>query len=370
MSDPSILIAGAGPTGLAAALFLKRLGITARIVDRSPEPAAHSRALVVNPRSLDMLKASGVTDRMLAEGRPVSGLTFYDNWKRIAAFDTSAIHPRYQLTVLSQERSEALLTDVLGILGVHPERGVSVSVKGQADTVRVTLEHGNGTREEATFDGLFGADGAHSTTRENLAIPFPGTSFPEIWPLFDIELETSLAPDRAHVAFFPKGLMFMIALDKHVWRIVSNLSDPLDHLPPGAHPGKTIWSSSFHIAHRVASVCSLGRVALGGDAAHIHSPLGARGMNLGIEDAYAFALRMADSSRDVPARFARYGAERHPVHVNVVRRVQMLTTMARGDSRATRLLRRYGIALIGELAPIRHLMIGTAAGLDHPKPAP
>ncbi|TCV97380.1 2-polyprenyl-6-methoxyphenol hydroxylase-like FAD-dependent oxidoreductase [Luteibacter rhizovicinus] len=368
MSDPSFLIAGAGPTGLAAALFLKRRGITARLVDKAEQPAAHSRALVVNPRTLDMLKSSGVTDRMLAEGRPVSGLTFYDHWKRIASFDTSAIHPRYQLNVISQERSEALLAEALATYGIHAERSTTASVKGQDEHVHVELTHGDGRTEQIDVDGLFAADGARSTIRENLGIPFPGTSFPEAWPLFDIEMETSLALDRAHVCFLPEGLIFMLALDARVWRVIASFPNPLDHLPNGSRAGDTVWSSSFHIAHRIAETCAIGRVALGGDAAHIHSPIGARGMNLGIEDGYAFALRMADTSIDLPARFARYGTERHAIHVDVVRRVRMVTTLARGGTGALRLIRRYGIPLIVEIAPMRHLLLGTAAGLDHPQP--
>src|SRR3954469_19320364 len=121
MSQPSVLIAGAGPTGLAAALFLDRRGVRPRIVDSAMHAAPRSRALVVNPRTLDLLAESGVTERMLAEGRRVRGVCFHEDGKVLATIEAESMHPRYGLTVLSQERSEALLTEALLARGIQVE---------------------------------------------------------------------------------------------------------------------------------------------------------------------------------------------------------------------------------------------------------
>src|SRR6201991_2535058 len=115
MSPPSALIAGAGPTGLAAALLLDMRGVKARIVDSAMQPVPHSRALVVNPRTLDLLAETGVTERMLAEGRRVRGVRFHENGQLLTTIEAESIHPRYGLTVLSQERSEGIVIEALPV---------------------------------------------------------------------------------------------------------------------------------------------------------------------------------------------------------------------------------------------------------------
>jgi len=116
------LIVGAGPTGLAAALFLSAKGITPRVVDQAAEPARESRALVVNPRVLELLEPTGVTEAMLAEGRPVLRTRFYDGWDNFAEIGFADVHPRYHMTVLPQARSEAILAAALAQRGIEPER--------------------------------------------------------------------------------------------------------------------------------------------------------------------------------------------------------------------------------------------------------
>lgn len=367
MAPPSVLIAGAGPTGLAAALFLADRGIRARIVDKAPFPAPHSRALAVNPRTLELLEPTGVTARMLAEGRPAKGVCFHEDGGVLARIEAGQLHPRFGLTVLSQERSEALLTDALRERGIDVERGIRADVLGQdANGVRMVLA--GDTNEQAVFDAVYAADGAHSDIRKSLGIDFPGSAYPETWPLFDAPIETTLDPSHAHVLFFPDGMIFMLALDDRVWRVIASLPDPISHLPEGTRVGEPIWSSDFRISHRITSHCAVGRVALGGDAAHIHSPIGARGMNLGIEDAAAFAFCLARHPDDPVAAFVHYNDERHAIQAATVRRVRAVTALARGSNAALRRVRHIVLPAIARLPALQRVVLRTVAGLDHPPP--
>lgn len=369
MSQPSVLIAGAGPTGLAAALLLDLHGVRARIVDSAMQPAAHSRALVVNPRTLDLLAETGVTERMLAEGRRIRGVRFHENGRLLATVEAESMHPRYGLTVLSQERSEALLTEALLARGIHVERGVRAGCVGQDDDeVRVAL---NGASDgEDGYAAVFAADGARSDFRKTLEIGFSGSSYPEPWPLYDVPLDTPLDLDHAHIMFFPEGMIFLLALNQKIWRIISNMPDPLSRLPPGTVTSEPLWESSFHIGHRVADRCAIDRIALGGDAAHVHSPVGARGMNLGIEDAAAFAMYLTVPGTHPMDALARYHRERHAVHKAVVRRVHAVTSMARSGNPLVARLRRTALPWVSRMPALSQWVLRTVAGLDHPEPHP
>lgn len=366
MAQPQVLIAGAGPTGLAAALFLARRGIRARIVDAAPAPARTSRALAVNPRTLELLEETGVTARILDRGRTLDRVRFYRDWTPLASLDLRGVHPRYPMAVLSQARTEALLAEALAGEGIAVERGLALDGFDQGEGgVAARLIRGDGSAETAAAEILFAADGAHSRARHCLGLGFEGSVFPEDWPLCDLRLDAPLRLDAGHACFTADGLVFMIALEPGLWRVFGNVPDPLARLPAGSETGEVVWESSFRIAHRVVPAAVVGRVALGGDAAHIHSPVGARGMNLGIEDAWVFAACAARALADDPAHMADYGRLRLPVHQSVVRRVELLTRLARGRPAPVAALRRLMLPLLTALPPTAARMRGTVTGLDH-----
>jgi 2-polyprenyl-6-methoxyphenol hydroxylase-like FAD-dependent oxidoreductase len=371
MALSNVLVVGAGPTGLAAALFLRLRGLPVRIVDQAGAPSSTSRALAVNPRTLELLEPTGVTERMLAAGRPFEGALFYQGWRPLARMEFGRVHPRYGMLVLSQKRSEQFLAEALAEHGIFIERGTELETLEQdAGVVRLTLALAGVGAERAAADIVFGADGAHSRVREALGLGFEGRAFPEPWTVKDVELDTGLDLSNAHVSFAPEGFVFLLAIEGRIWRVFGNVPDPLAYLPPGSTVGATQWESSFQIAHRVATAAAIGRVALGGDAAHVHSPVGGRGMNLGIEDAYVFAVSVGERMALGRDALADYGRTRHALHRQVVRRVELLTRIGRGRGAPLRAIRRVLFPLAAGWAPTAHLMQRAVTGLDHELRAP
>jgi 2-polyprenyl-6-methoxyphenol hydroxylase-like FAD-dependent oxidoreductase len=367
ISYAPVLIVGAGPTGLAAALFLAQRGIAVRLIDAAQTPTTTSKALLVNPRTLEILHDSGVAARIMTEGVRLTGACLHRGAKLVAALDMLELLPGQPLIGLAQARTEALLTEALLAQGVEVERGVSLQTL-QEDTDRVTLslQHADGRLETITAALVFGADGARSTVRHQLGLAFEGSSLPEPWRLWDVQLQTTLDPQRAHIVFLPDGFMFLMALKSDVWRVIGNSADPLAQLPAGSVPGTVWWQSEFHIAHRLASRVCVGRVALGGDAAHIHSPLGARGMNLGIEDAWVFADCAADALDGRLQRMREYAELREVVHHRVVKKIAAITRMMRGKPAALARIRELIMPQLLKLPQARKRMAATISGMDHP----
>ena len=293
------LIAGAGPVGLAAALFLTRNGQTLRVIEQQHEPSRQSKALAVNPRTLDLLWPTGVTEQMLEIGLPVHGVRFYRNDRNVASLSLAGIHPKYPyLLALSQATTERLLAEALQAAGGKVERGMKlVKCRGTATGVEAEIEATNGGASETIeCPWLLAAEGAHSVAREQLGIEFSGSAFLEDWHLVDVPLRTSLAQDLGHVFFLSDGaLLFMFRViddtlkdrgGEPIWRIIANRPNPLSQLRQAEQTEPPLWESKFRISHRINATMASNSVYFAGDSAHIHSPIGARGMNLGIEDAW------------------------------------------------------------------------------------
>jgi 2-polyprenyl-6-methoxyphenol hydroxylase-like FAD-dependent oxidoreductase len=202
------LIVGAGPVGKGAALFLRREGVEARVIDVAEEPSRYSKALAVNPRTLEILERTGVTEKMLALGLRIQGGRVWDEDRLLAEIPLSRLEHKYPFMLgLSQATTERLLGEALEEAGGTVERGTGlVSCRDGPDGVEAVLKHSsNGAEETALYPWLLAADGAHSTTRHSLGVEFHGTSFERPWYLADLPLSTSLENDRAHVVFLRGG---------------------------------------------------------------------------------------------------------------------------------------------------------------------
>ncbi|MBL9163809.1 MAG: FAD-dependent monooxygenase [Planctomycetaceae bacterium] len=369
------LIVGAGPVGLAAALFLQREGHRPRIVETRTEPAPQSKALAVNPRVLDLLESTGVTARMLELGSPVRGMQFHRNGKIVVQIKLAGIHPKYPFMLgLSQATTERLLAQAFLAAGGEIERGVEMTrCQNNAGGVAVDLKHiANDSPESAASPWLLAADGARSIARKQLGVDFNGATFPGEWYLVDAPLKTDLSPEYAHIVFCRDGSFLFImpvfgdeqfeSSDGLLWRVLGSRPNPLAQLEGAEPAGAPVWESSFHVAHRINAEMSVGNVYFAGDAAHIHSPMGARGMNLGVEDAWVFANLVRTG------RLSEYDSLRRPVDQRVVHEVEFFSKLIASDAAPFRFARHYVLPIVAR-TPLQARIKRTVTGLDHPLPA-
>ena len=356
-----ILIAGAGPVGLAAAVELRRRGMNPRLIDRDAGPAPESRALAVNPRTLEILEPSGATERMLARGNRIHHMIVRTPERELFRFDTRNLNHRFDfLLALAQSETERILAELLGESG-HPVDWQTELTGLTADGGKIPLRNWWQSRSE--FDVVIGADGAHSLVRKSLGIGFSGESLPEAWGLADVELESWPFPwdcgvatlsDDYVCAFFP--------LREGFGRFVSSRADIMNSLPPDTRVSKIVWQSEFHISYRQVETYQKGNAFLAGDAAHIHSPVGGRGMNLGIEDAAWLAYLLCEG------RAGEYTRLRHGPGAQVLKMTSAPTRMLASRSAWARLLRTVILPLVFGRPIVQRFLLPRMAGLDTPAP--
>ncbi|MEX1027323.1 MAG: NAD(P)/FAD-dependent oxidoreductase [Candidatus Paceibacterota bacterium] len=288
----NVLIVGAGPTGLTVALELVRQGITPEIVDAKDAPDWRSRAVVVLPRSIEILNRTGVGDRLVEEGVRITKARIHRGEKPLVDLDISELlDDSYFLLGLAQDRTETLMSEELERRGVSVSYGTEVtSVETADESATVTFADGS----VKTYDWVVGADGVFSQVRESLGISFDGYELEEEWSIADVELNTAAEDDRIQAWLFAGGRstrdgLVMVPIEEKRLRLVSSTSDSVAALPLELDIKETRRSGTFKISVRNASSYVRGRAVLAGDAAHAFSPVGGRGMNLGIEDAQALA---------------------------------------------------------------------------------
>lgn len=355
-----VLVVGAGPTGLAAALFLAEMGRTVRLIEMRPEPSPHSKAFGVNARTLELLEATGVTRTFLENGRRLEHLSIHRADETLVAFDLTEVDHAYPfLCVQSQADSERLLAEAVEARAVSVERGTELlSIGETADDVEAVVLSSRG-RETVRARAVFAADGAASTVRSQLDIDFSGVSYPEPWTLYDVQFSGPLELNGGHIFLLDDGGMFVVRQAGDLWRVLGNGRNLLRALPSGTEIGPTVWESTFSIANRVAATFSHGRIYLGGDAAHVHAGIGARGMNLGIEDAYVFAALLHSDTLE------QYNARRRPVVQKVVRQISHMMSVPRSSTVPGRIVRRFP-GVVRHVAPqLRKRVQPWLLGLDH-----
>lgn len=356
-----ILIAGAGPVGLAAALFLHENGFESNIIEKLPSPSIFSKALGINARTLTLLEKSGVTEKFLANGRKAHSINFHYNNKCFIHYDISKAKTKYPfLLVQTQAESERILSEAIQERKIQIIRNTElVDCNSSEKNVEVTLKSVDGNIVKENIPYLIGADGAKSTVRKNLGIEFPGESLDGPWNLYDVELDTPVNKDEGHSFLFDDGGIFMLRIKDNIWRVIGCVPDLLQRIPYGTKIGKILWKSDFQVNHRVADNFCKERIFLAGDAAHIHSPLGARGMNLGIEDAYVLAKLFKTKQQSY------YNSLRKPAVKKVVEMVSRSTKIMQGKTVPAKLFRKFS-PLLNYLFPLVSTQaIKFVLGLDH-----
>jgi 2-polyprenyl-6-methoxyphenol hydroxylase-like FAD-dependent oxidoreductase len=301
-SEPDVLVVGAGPTGLTLAGQLLALGAAVRIVDRQLDRVHESRALAVQPRTLEVLRGLGLAETLVERGNDTSRLQVHAGERVVAVrlFDVGLEDTAYPfLLFISQAETEAVLNEHLAEQGAQVERGVElVEFQAGEEAVRCMLRQGHERTERLQARYLVGCDGAHSSVRHGAGIPFEGGAYPQTFVLGDLEVDGDLASDVGHAARYRAG-----------------------------------------------------RVFLAGDAAHVHSPAGAQGMNTGIQEAWNLGWKLAIVARGIAdeALLESYEIERQPIGRFVLRFTDRAARIATSESRGLRLLRT---ELVPRLAPL------------------
>lgn len=346
-ADLDVLVVGAGPVGLAAALELNRLGKSVRIVDRNEGRTGLSKALAVNAKTLQLLEPAGLAERMVAAGIEIRGAALFFEGRKLVTMQIRGRPgaPDFILG-LPQNETERLFEEALAERGVAVERqtellcfeddgaGVTARLKGPAGEIEVRASW------------LLGADGGRSTVREALGLAFAGKRYEEQWSLADVTLDWPSAAQNINLYMHRDGHAdFFARIMGDRWRLVSTAPGIEERLPEGARLRELHWQSDFRVALRQVENYRKGRCCLAGDAAHVHSPAGGRGMNLGIWDAISFARRLAAGTLD------GYDAERRPIGRKVLDFTDRLFGMTRLTNPAAQALRNFLLRHVAPLPP-------------------
>ncbi len=290
--ENEIIIIGAGSTGLSAAIFLIEKGYKVRIFDKR-ERTNITKALGINPLSLQLFEKTGITQRFLNNGYKIETSNFWykDDLVYKNPF-TNLNHPFPFMLVQPQCETESILEKYLNEKGIFVDRKFEL-VALKTGNKRTKLDLLNTETQEhliiQTDNIVIGADGNKSQVRELIGIKLKGWEHNAVFTLYDVELETTLSKKEIHYVFHKEGAILMLHIKNGIWRIGGNLPNVLQNLPTGTKTGKITWETNFTIREMVSEKLNVENIFLLGDAAHIHSPLGGRGMNMCIEDAYIFA---------------------------------------------------------------------------------
>jgi 2-polyprenyl-6-methoxyphenol hydroxylase-like FAD-dependent oxidoreductase len=307
-----VLIVGAGPTGLVMALWLTRLGVPIRIIDKTAEPGTTSRAVAVQARTLEFYRQIGLADAVIARGRHVSAANMWVAGRHVAraVFGNMGadISPYAYAFIFEQDEHERLLIDALLDNGVCVERQTELAhFEERSDRVVAWLRRPDGRLDACEAAFVAGCDGAHSRVRETLSIGFPGGTYEHLFYVADVDARGVVMNGDVHVALDRTDFLAVFPLkDPNRARLVGTVRDEMDRedLTWDDVSTRVIewmrididavnWFSTYHVHHRVADQFRRGRAFLLGDAAHIHSPVGGQGMNTGIGDAVNLAWKLA-----------------------------------------------------------------------------
>lgn len=372
-----VLIVGAGPTGLMLANQLARRGVRTLIIDRHAGAARETRALGVQARTLEIYRKLGIAERALALGKRGTGANLWAEGRRMGRIPLGEAGAELSafpfILILGQDDNERLLGERLADFGTAVQWNTELVAleQGPHDAI-ATLREPDGRTTLVSAAWVAGCDGAHSVVRSLNGIDFPGAPYEHVFFVADVQARGPMVPDEVNVYLWQDGfhLFFPMRGEEH-WRIVGILPAALreredlgfDDVAPSvrdeAGTALTVshcsWFSTYRIHHRHAARFRAGRCFLLGDAAHIHSPVGAQGMNTGLQDAYNLAWKLAAVVCDGADEtlLDSYEAERLPVAQRLLATTDQAFRVVVTDNRVAGLLRTEVIARAAAFA-MRH----------------
>jgi 2-polyprenyl-6-methoxyphenol hydroxylase-like FAD-dependent oxidoreductase len=284
------LIVGGGAVGLGCALFLHHHGRKCRILEKKLERMEQSKALAINAKTLELFQPLGISDKLIKQGHILKGIHFSIGKKELKASFTEISSEFPYTLILPQSKTEEIFEKSLQERGCVIERGVECIAFTEKEGFYEVLVRGPSNKEERIQTKyLIGADGIHSKIRELAGIPFLGKDYAIDIRMGDYLIEGSLDRNSAHyIVDETNHSTILLCIQENLFRIITNHKTIEKALPPGITLKEEKWFSSFHIHCKHAKAFSQGNLFLMGDAAHVHSPIGGRGMNLGLEDAHDF----------------------------------------------------------------------------------
>lgn len=388
-----VLIVGAGPVGLTAALALTRNGVACRIVDRNAARTDKSKAVVLWSRTLELLDGLGGVERFLDAGMRAHGASLYGHGKRLVHASLDDVDSPYPFALMiPQSDTERVLEEWVESLGVRVERQVDLrAIAADADGVDATLVHPDGREESVRTPWLIACDGAHSTVRHQLGVDFAGKTEPDDWILADVHMAGPLATDEISLYWHERGVLALFPMIGERFRLIADvgprpeLAQPetptlaqvqalLDERGPGGLVATdAVWLSGFRINERKLAHYRHGRVLFAGDAAHVHSPAGGQGMNTGMQDAcnLAWKLALVQAGRARDALLETFDVERSETGERVLRNAAAMTRVATVRSPLAQSLRNHLVPLIAslEFVQARFKATLTELAVDYPTSA-
>lgn len=381
MEQDTVVVVGAGPTGLTMGCALRNAGVPARVVDAAAGPATTSRALGLQPRGVEVLDRLGalgdLPERSLRVHQVIVSVSGRE-LTRLQVGQRSRLggHPGL---LISQAEIEGALRRRFTELGGTVEWGNELTAVDQ-DTDGVVLRFGDRTALRTRW--VIGCDGAHSPVRKGAGIGFPGVPLVERFLIADVRADIERPRDA--VSVWLRGTRMLAAFPlpgPDLWRLMTPAPavgpaepDPAAVLTLmrarvaeeiGGRVHAAEWTSSFRIHRRLAEHYRRGRVLLAGDAAHVHSPLGGQGMNTGIGDAenLAWKLALVVTGRAGAGLLDTYQAERRPVAADVLGVTSGATNLFFGDGAFARLLRDRLVVPLMNLPVVQRMIAEQASQL-------
>ena len=355
-AEVEVLIAGAGPVGLALALELQRFGIRFRIVEKKAERSTTSKALGLQPRLSEVFAILGIAGKFFARGFDgVRALNLNSRAKKLLRIEiqfppnlaeSDAFQPR--LIMIPQSATEEILETTLAERGHVVERLRELIGFSQVrDCVSAVIRHEGGVEETIRAKFLVSCEGAHSVVRKQAGLNFTGATFPLRSLLADVTIDWDLPDNEVQAWFHRDGSIAALPFGGQKWRLIAECAEDPNETAPEvtleqmqelivARTGKKnvrvrdpLWLSDFRINARMVDRFREQRVFVAGDAAHIHSPAGGQGIATGIQDATNLAWKLAAVLREgaSDSLLDTYNEEREPIAREVLHRTSAVTNI-------------------------------------------